>query len=405
MIEESGCLVHPGLPQGQSAWTRDEAKQQQNTGTPPVGPQGRPRRATVGLAARRESDAGSVRTGREDTGGDGNGTRRGAVEGRNAIWCVPGTAGGRRREARRLGRAVRTGNAGRDAGARRSARPPEGLVSGTNYGLGRVAPPEPAGTAPVRPAAAPAPLAPPAPTAPTPAPSDGPAPAEPPAPTLPAAPAPVAPAAPAPAEPAAPVPPEAPAEPPAGPTPATSAAPQGPAAPAPPGRAPPEPAAAVVHPAPAARLQRRANHSRSSCGESNSRLNEAPREATRADPAPPGSAPPGSAPPGSAPPDSVPPSSAPSDAAPPGSAPADSAPPGSVPPDLAPAGSAPVAAPESQLPRRARVRLPETHRTGQDPEGGGGLPGEDLVQGRAAAGGEAQCGRGRDSSKAPTRRR
>ncbi|CAI7895674.1 unnamed protein product [Closterium sp. NIES-54] len=27
MIEESGCLVHPGLPQGQAAWTRDGAKQ------------------------------------------------------------------------------------------------------------------------------------------------------------------------------------------------------------------------------------------------------------------------------------------------------------------------------------------------------------------------------------------
>ncbi|CAI7816861.1 unnamed protein product, partial [Closterium sp. NIES-54] len=42
MIEESGCQVHPGLPQGQAAWTRDGAKQQQNTGTPPVYPQGRP---------------------------------------------------------------------------------------------------------------------------------------------------------------------------------------------------------------------------------------------------------------------------------------------------------------------------------------------------------------------------
>ncbi|CAI7774524.1 unnamed protein product, partial [Closterium sp. NIES-53] len=86
------------------------------------------RRAAVGLAARRESDAGSARTGREDAGGDGNGKRRGAVEGRSAIWCVPGTAGGRRRLVRRLVLAARAGDAGRDAGARRSVRPPVGPV-------------------------------------------------------------------------------------------------------------------------------------------------------------------------------------------------------------------------------------------------------------------------------------
>ncbi|CAI7819731.1 unnamed protein product [Closterium sp. NIES-53] len=101
-------------------------------------------------------------------------------------------------------------------------------------------------------------------------------------------------------------------------------------------------------PAPAARLQRRANHSRSSCGERTSRLGEA----TRGDPAPPGSAPPDSAPPGSAPPDSAPPVSATPGSAPPDPAPLGSAPPGSAPldsapPDPAPAGSSPLAAPES----------------------------------------------------------
>ncbi|CAI7760470.1 unnamed protein product [Closterium sp. NIES-53] len=341
MIEESGCQVHPGLPQGQATWTRDEAKQQQNTGTPPVCPQG------LGLAARRESDSGSGRAGREDAGGDGNRTRRGAVEGRSAIWCVPGTAGGRGRLVRRLVQAGRAGDTGRDAGARRSARPPGGAGqgeggrprtcsrSGTKYGLGRGAPPEPAGTAPGLPAGAPTPVAPPAPAAPAPVPSDGPAPAEPPAPTPPATPTPVAPVAPGPAEPAAPVPPEAPAEPPVGSTPAASAVPPG----------------------PAARLQRRANHSRSSCGERASRRDETPREATRADPAPPGSAPPGLVTPGSALPGSVPPVAAPPGSAPQGSTPPDSAPPGSAPsvsappepapPDPAPAGSVPVAAPES----------------------------------------------------------
>ncbi|CAI7879576.1 unnamed protein product [Closterium sp. NIES-53] len=86
------------------------------------------RRATVGLAARRESDSGSARTGREDDGGDSKGTRCDAVEGRSAIWCVRGTAGGRGRGARPLVRAARTGDAGRDAGSRRSARPPVGPV-------------------------------------------------------------------------------------------------------------------------------------------------------------------------------------------------------------------------------------------------------------------------------------
>ncbi|CAI7769122.1 unnamed protein product [Closterium sp. NIES-53] len=283
MIEESGCQVHPGLPQGPATWTRDEAK----------------KRATVGLAARGESDSGSGRAGREDAGGDGNGTRRGAVEGRSAIWCVPGTAGGRGRLVRRLVQAGQAGDAGRDAGARRSAKPPVGPVSRTKYGLGRGAPPEPAGTAPGLPAGAPALVAPPAPAAPAPVPSDGPAPAP------PATPTPVAPVAPGPAEPVAPVPPEAPAEPPVGPTPAASAVPPGPAAPVPLGQAPPEPVVAGVPPAPAARLQRRANHSRSSCGERTSRRDETPREATQADPAPPGSAPPSSVTPGSAPPGSV----------------------------------------------------------------------------------------------------
>ncbi|CAI7775616.1 unnamed protein product, partial [Closterium sp. NIES-54] len=319
------------------------------------------------LAARRESDSGSAREGREDAGGDGNGTRRGAVEGRSVIWCVPGTAGGRGRLVRRLVQAGRAGDAGREAGTRRSARPPVGpggagpgesgrprtcSRSGTKYGLGRVAPLEPVGTTPVRSAAAPAPAAPPAPTAPAPAPSDGPASAVSPAPTPPAAPTPVGPTAPVPSEPAAPVPPEAPAETPVGPTPAASAVPPGLAAPAPPGQVPPETVVAGVPPAPAARLQRRANHSRSSCGERTSRRDETPREATRADPAPPGSAPPGSVTPGSAPPGSAPPGSAPPGSTPQGSTPPGSAPPGPAPsepapPDPAPARSVAVAAPES----------------------------------------------------------
>ncbi|CAI7800383.1 unnamed protein product [Closterium sp. NIES-53] len=369
MIEESGCQVHPGLPQGQAAWTRDEAKQQQNTGTPPVCPQGPKstssatradaaedaregsvttvarKRATVGLAARRESDSGSGRAGREDAGGDGNGIRRGAVEGRSAIWCVPGTAGGRGRLVRRLVQAGRAGDAGRDAGARRSARPPGGAGpgeggrprtcsrSGTKYGLGRGAPPEPAGTAPGLPARAPAPVAPPAPAAPAPVPSDGPAPAEPPAPTPPATPTPVA--------------------------------------PAPPGQAPPEPVGAGVPPAPAARRQRRANHSRSSCGERTSRRDETPREATRADPAPPGSAPPGSVTPGSAPPGSVP-----SVAAPLGSAPPDSAPPGSAPPVPAPPGSAPsVSAPQGSAPPGSAPPVPAPPGSAPpDPAPAGSVP-------------------------------
>ncbi|CAI7867457.1 unnamed protein product, partial [Closterium sp. NIES-53] len=82
------------------------------------------------------------------------------------------------------------------AGPGESGRPRTCSRSGTKYGLGRVAPPEPVGTAPVRSAAAPAPAAPPAPTAPAPAPSDGPASAVSPAPTPLAAPTPVAPAAP-----------------------------------------------------------------------------------------------------------------------------------------------------------------------------------------------------------------
>ncbi|CAI7739822.1 unnamed protein product, partial [Closterium sp. NIES-54] len=183
MIEESGCQVHPGLPQGQAAWTRDEAKQQQNTGTPRVCPQGRT----------------------------------------DFDWTGCGHAKG-------------------GAGPREGGRLRTCSRSGTKYGLGRVAPPEPAGTAPGLPAGAPAPVAPPAPAAPAPAPSDVPASAEPPAPTPSAAPTPVAPAAPVPAEPSAPVPPEAPAEPLVGPTPAASAGPPGPAA-------------------LAARPQRRANHS------------------------------------------------------------------------------------------------------------------------------------------------
>ncbi|CAI7802571.1 unnamed protein product, partial [Closterium sp. NIES-53] len=174
------------------------------------------------------------------------------------------------------------------AGPGEGGRPRTCSRSGTKYGLGRGAPPEQAGTAPGLPAGAPAPVAPPAPAAPAapadPAPSDVPASAEPPASTPPAAPTPVAPAAPGPAETAAPVPPESPAEPPVGPTPAASAVPPGPATPAPPGQVPPEPVAAVEPPAPTARPQRRGNHSRSSCGESTSRRDEAPREATQADP-------------------------------------------------------------------------------------------------------------------------
>ncbi|CAI7930303.1 unnamed protein product, partial [Closterium sp. NIES-54] len=84
------------------------------------------RRATAGLAARRESDSGSERAGRGEAGGEGKGARRGAVDGRRDIRCVPGTGGGRRREPRPLVRAVRTGDAGRDVGSRRSVRPPVG---------------------------------------------------------------------------------------------------------------------------------------------------------------------------------------------------------------------------------------------------------------------------------------
>ncbi|CAI7809439.1 unnamed protein product, partial [Closterium sp. NIES-53] len=143
------------------------------------------RRATVGLAARRESDSGSARTGREDAGGDGKETRCDAVEGRSAIW--------------------------EGAGPLEGGRPRTCSRSGTKYGRGRAGSPEPAGTAPVPPAAALVPAAPPAPTAPTPAPADEPASGEPPTLTPSAAPAPGAPAAPTPAGPAAPVPPAAPA--------------------------------------------------------------------------------------------------------------------------------------------------------------------------------------------------
>ncbi|CAI7823031.1 unnamed protein product [Closterium sp. NIES-53] len=242
MIEESGCQR---AAKSTSSATRADAAVDAREGSVTTVAR---KRATVGLAARRESDSGSGKAGREVAGGDGSGTRRGAVEGRSAIWCVPGTAGGRGRLVRRVVQAGRAGDAGRDAGARRSARPPGGAGpgeggrprtcsrSGTKYGRGRRALPEPAGTAPGLPAGAPTPVAPPAPVAPAPAPSDVPAPAEPLAPTPPAAPTPVAPAAPGPAEPAAPVPPEAPVKPPVGPTPTASAGPPGTAAPAPPGQ-------------------------------------------------------------------------------------------------------------------------------------------------------------------------
>ncbi|CAI7902777.1 unnamed protein product [Closterium sp. NIES-54] len=138
MIQESGCQVHPGLPQGQVAWTRDElaANSTSSATRADAAVDAREglvttvarKRATVGLAARRESDSGSGKAGREDAGGDGNGTRREVVEGRSAIWCVPGTAGGRGRLVRRLVQVGRAGDAGRDAGARRSARPPVGPV-------------------------------------------------------------------------------------------------------------------------------------------------------------------------------------------------------------------------------------------------------------------------------------
>ncbi|CAI7875589.1 unnamed protein product [Closterium sp. NIES-53] len=136
--------------------------------------------------------------------------------------------------------------------------------------------PPPAAPAPVAPLVAPAPAAPPGAPAPA-APPVAPAPAAPlatPAPATPlVAPTPAAPpAAPAPAAPpAAP----APAAPPAAPAPAAPPAALAPAAPlaapapaAPP--APPAPAAPQAAPAPGAlvaRRQRRAYHSRSSCGE------------------------------------------------------------------------------------------------------------------------------------------
>ncbi|CAI7787470.1 unnamed protein product [Closterium sp. NIES-53] len=168
------------------------------------------------------------------------------------------------------------------AGLVEGGRPRTCSRSGTKYGRGRAAPPEPAGTPPAPPASAPTPVAPPAPPAPpatpvaptparpgapalaappTPAPPGAPAPARPPkAPAAPAAPGPAPPVAPGPVVPPAPAPPAAPAP----------AAPPGPAAPVPPVRAPPGPVAPeptappaavgppapVAPPAPAARLQR-----------------------------------------------------------------------------------------------------------------------------------------------------
>ncbi|CAI7900116.1 unnamed protein product, partial [Closterium sp. NIES-53] len=243
------------------------------------------------------------------------------------------------------------GHAKGGAGPGEGGRPRSCSRSGTKYGLGRAGPPEPTGTAPVPPMTAPAPE-PAGPAAPVPpaAPAVPPAaPAVPPAGPTPAptplvAPAPAAPEAPAAPTPP-PTPPVAPAlvapEAPAGPTPAAAAAPPAPTAPGPPEQAPPRPGATGEPPAPAARLQRPANHSRSSCGERSSRLDEALREATREDSAPPSSAPPGSATPDSATPGSAPPDSAPPDSAPPDSAPLVSAPPDSAPPGYAPLDSAP----------------------------------------------------------------
>ncbi|CAI7911645.1 unnamed protein product, partial [Closterium sp. NIES-54] len=170
--------------------------------------------------------------------------------------------------------------------------------------------------------AAPAPAAPPAAPAPA-APPVAPAPAAPPTAPVPAAP-PAVPAA------AAPPPAPAPAAPPAAPAPA--APPAAPALAAPP--------AALAPAAPVARQQRRAYHSRSRCGERDSRRNWTPGE-------PPDSARAGSAPPDSTPPDSTPPGSIRSGSAPPDSTRSGSAPPVSAPPGPAPAGSAPLAAPES----------------------------------------------------------
>ncbi|CAI7748942.1 unnamed protein product [Closterium sp. NIES-53] len=155
--------------------------------------------------------------------------------------------------------------------------------SGTKYSCGRAAPPEPAKTTPAPPASAPTPAAPPVsvpPAAPAPAgpPADTPAPA----PAPPAAPTPAAPPAPAPrapAGPAAPVPPVRAPPGPAAPAPPVEVEPPVPAPGAPPAPVPPvaaEPPAESAPPAPAARLQRRANHLRSSCGEGSSRQDNAP---------------------------------------------------------------------------------------------------------------------------------
>ncbi|CAI7920285.1 unnamed protein product [Closterium sp. NIES-54] len=220
------------------------------------------------------------------------------------------------------------------------------------YGRGHATPPEtaappaaPAAPAPAAPPAPPPALATPAPAAPPAAPATA-APPVAPVPPAPAAP-PVAPAAPlappAALAPAAPPAAPAPAAPPAAPVPATP-----PAAPAPPA-APTAPPAAPAAPAPAATRQRREYHSRSRCGEGGSCRDTTPR------------APPDSVRAGSAPPDTVP---------------SGSPPPGSARPDSAPPDSAPLC-------------LPGTHLRRQDPGGGGALPGEYLVRGKAAGGREA----------------
>ncbi|CAI7834614.1 unnamed protein product, partial [Closterium sp. NIES-53] len=175
---------------------------------------------------------------------------------------------------------------------------------------------------------------------------------------------------------------------------------EGPAAPVLPVRAPPGPVAPALSaateppgpaapPAPAARLQRRENHSRSSCGESGSRQDEAPGESpgtVPAGPAPSVSAPPSSAPPRVAPPGPAPPGVAPPDPAPPGVAPPDSAPLGSAPQVVVPSGSIPQgvaptrsAPPESAPPGSAPAAAPEspatstgsTASTWDTPEGAG----------------------------------
>ncbi|CAI7926355.1 unnamed protein product, partial [Closterium sp. NIES-53] len=132
------------------------------------------------------------------------------------------------------------------------------------------------------------------------------------------------------------------------------------------------------------RLQRRANHSRNSCGEGSSRRDNAPEgplSRARAGSTPPlpaapeavpqgsarsGSAAPDPAPPDPAPPGSAPPGSAPPDPAPPGSAPPGAAPPDAAPPDSAHPGSAPLHAPES-----AATSTSSTASTWDTPKGAG----------------------------------